>query len=58
MSVIGYVLTCDMCEVRMLVTTDARDSKLCPDCLDDYVQAAIDKAQADDDDYPITEVQG
>ena len=63
MSVIGWIIRCDLCNAKILVTADAKDSKFCPDCLDCYIQEAIEDAikrdQSDDDgDYPIGEVRG
>jgi len=44
LSVIGYILVCDMCNAKMLVTADAKHGKFCPDCLDQYIQEAIEDA--------------
>ena len=48
MSVIGYIIRCDMCNAKMLVTADYKDAKFCPDCLDHFIADAINDA-ADDD---------
>ena len=48
MSVIGYILDCDMCNARMIVTSDYKHAKFCPDCLDEFVRDAIDQAIEDD----------
>jgi phage FluMu protein Com len=48
MSVIGYIIRCDLCNAKLLVTADAKDSKFCPDCLDQYIQEAIADAIEDD----------
>ncbi len=56
MSVIGYLITCGTCEAKMIVTVEARHMKHCPDCLEAMILEAIDRA--DDDDYPLGQVQG
>lgn len=48
MSVIGYIVRCDMCNAKMLVTSDYKDAKFCPDCLDEFVKDYIDLAIEDD----------
>ena len=48
MSVIGYILVCDLCNAKMLVTGDAKHEKFCPDCLDQYIQEAIADAMAEE----------
>ena len=48
MSVIGYFLQCDMCNAKMLVTVEAKHSKFCPDCLDEFIRDAIDDATQND----------
>ena len=48
MSVIGYIVVCDMCNARMLVTSDYKAAKFCPDCLDQYILEAIEDAIEDD----------
>jgi hypothetical protein len=48
MSVIGYIVQCDMCNARMLVTADHKHAKFCPDCLDQYIQEAIADAIAEE----------
>lgn len=42
MSVIGYLITCGQCEIKMVVTAEARHSRMCPDCLREYVLDAVD----------------
>lgn len=58
MSVIGYVIVCDLCNAKMLVTADFKHGKFCPDCLDDYISEAIEDAIRDeetsDDNYDET----
>lgn len=44
MSVIGYLVQCDMCNARMLVTADYKHAKFCPECLDEFVRDAFDAA--------------
>lgn len=46
MSVIGYITQCQNCDVRMLVTAEARDMRHCPPCLNDLIIEAIDTAEA------------
>ena len=58
MSVIGYILVCDMCNAKMLVTADAKDGKFCPDCLDEFIADAINDAADDDDHIPPWQVHG
>lgn len=59
MSVIGYLITCETCEVKLFVTVEARHTRHCPDCLNDMILEAIDRAAGDiDDDYPLGQVQG
>lgn len=60
MSVIGWVLTCEDCGVRMVVTVEDRHIRCCPDCLLQRVQDAIDDLGNQDDtaDYPLGEVRG
>lgn len=60
MSVIGYLITCGRCEVKLVVTVEARHTKHCPDCLNDMILEAIERVQddSDDEDYPLGEVQG
>lgn len=48
MSVIGYILDCDMCNARMLVTSDYKHAKFCPECLDEFIRDAIDDTTEDD----------
>ena len=50
MSVIGYILDCDMCNARMLVTADYKNGQFCPDCLDVFIQDSIADAIADEDE--------
>ena len=47
MSVIGYIVICDLCNAKMLVTADAKHGKFCPDCLDQYIAEAIEQAIED-----------
>jgi len=47
-SVIGYIIRCDMCNAKMLVTVDAKDGKFCPDCLDQYIHEAMADAIEDE----------
>ena len=49
-SVIGYILDCDMCNARMLVTADYKNGQFCPDCLDVFIQDSIADAIADEDE--------
>lgn len=42
MSVIGYFITCARCEVKMIVTVEARDTRHCPDCLNEILMEAIE----------------
>jgi hypothetical protein len=60
MSVIGYIIQCDMCNARMLVTADYKHAKFCPECLEQFVLEAIDEAerQDDDDHIPPWQVHG
>jgi hypothetical protein len=60
MSVIGYLITCQRCEARMLVTSEAKHTQHCPDCLHEMLLEAISEVVTDNDDqdYPIGEVQG
>jgi len=48
MSVIGYLVQCDMCNAKMLVTADYKAAKFCPECLDEFIKDAIDDAIEDD----------
>jgi rRNA maturation endonuclease Nob1 len=48
MSVIGYVVQCDACNARMLVTADYKNAKFCPECLDEFVKDAIEQAMEDE----------
>lgn len=41
MSVIGYIRQCDLCNAKMLVTAEAKHMKFCPDCLEDFIDEAI-----------------
>ena len=56
MSVIGYFVICGRCEIKMIVTVEARDSKHCPECLTELILEAI---EADDEEpqprQPYTE---
>ena len=60
MSVIGYVIQCERCSVRMVVTAEAKDSRNCPDCLRTMLLDAISEYQAteDDDHIPPWQVHG
>ena len=59
MSVIGYLRTCQRCDERMLVTAEARHTRMCPDCLTANISDAIERAHDDDGgDWPIGEVCG
>lgn len=62
MSVIGYLRQCQRCDVRMLVTADAKDMRHCPDCLTAEVMEIIERRQAAvagaDEEYPLGEVRG
>lgn len=61
MSVIGYIRQCDLCNAKMLVTAEAKEMKFCPECLDEFIQDAIDDAiedQADGDFLPPEQVIG
>lgn len=51
MSVIGYLIQCEVCSVRMIVTADAKYSKLCPECFSDRLLEAIEE---DDEHSPYT----
>lgn len=42
MSVIGYFIACARCEIKMIVTVAARDSRHCPDCLTELILEAIE----------------
>jgi hypothetical protein len=57
MSVIGYFLQCDLCNVKMLVTVEAKHSKFCPDCLEEFIRDAIDDA-IENDHLPPEQVIG
>ena len=48
MSVIGYIIVCDLCNAKMIVTVDMKHGKFCPDCLDQYIQEAIADAIAEE----------
>lgn len=49
MSVIGYLVQCDMCNAKMLVTADYKAAKFCPECLDEFIKDACDAAIEDDE---------
>lgn len=51
MSVIGYLIACNRCEIKMIVTVEARDSKHCPQCLTDLILEAIE-ALKDEEPQP------
>jgi hypothetical protein len=53
MSVIGYVIVCDLCNAKMLVTADFKHGKFCPDCLDDYISEAIEDAIRDEETIDV-----
>jgi hypothetical protein len=61
-SVIGYIIRCDMCNAKMLVTADYKAAKFCPPCLDQFIADTIDEVAgdaADDDDHiPPWQVHG
>ena len=42
MSVIGYFITCGRCDIKMIVTVEARDCRHCPDCLTELILEAIE----------------
>jgi PHP family Zn ribbon phosphoesterase len=48
MSVIGYMISCQRCEARMLVTSEAKHTQHCPDCLTEAVLQAIESAEVED----------
>lgn len=50
MSVIGYIRQCDLCNAKMIVTVEAKHMKFCPECLDEFLQDAIDDARQADAD--------
>ena len=71
MSVIGYIIQCDLCNAKMLVTADSKKSKFCPDCLFTFIQEAIEDGIDSEEpstprpepvdydlEYPIGEVRG
>lgn len=63
MSVIGYIRTCDACGIRMILTIDARDQRLCIACLDAFILDSIETALDDippeaDDHIPPGQVRG
>jgi hypothetical protein len=47
-SVIGYLVQCDMCNAKMLVTADYKHAKFCPECLDEFIKDAFDADVEDD----------
>lgn len=50
MSVIGYFISCTRCEIKMIVTVEAKHSRHCPECLNDLILEAIDSI--DDEPEP------
>ena len=60
MSVIGYVIVCDLRNAKMVVTADHKRAKFCPECLDQFIAEAIEEAEADDpgDYIPPWQVHG
>ena len=46
MSVIGYFVICGRCEIKMIVTVEAKDSRHCPDCLTELILEAIEAEDA------------
>ena len=53
MSVIGYFVICGRCEIKMIVTVEARDSKHCPECLTELILEAIEAEDAAPQPDPV-----
>ena len=60
MGTIGYLIQCDLCNARVLMTADCRHLKFCDDCLAQYISESIEDAvEAQVDDHiPPWQVHG
>lgn len=60
MTVIGYVVPCQTCGTRMVVTLDGRDEKYCPRCLAIYldIDHQMPATDEDTDHIPPWQVHG